>query len=106
MAYSPYIVADNVTDYGTGFSFTAKDGSSWDPALAATGLTNLVISPIASACFACHDTQLATNHMTMFGATIYRPLSEYLANATAGGETGLMCHGKGKVAAIQDVHVK
>jgi len=54
---SPYVVADNVTDYGAGFSYAAATGVStaaqarpWEFA-------------IATACFACHDSALAMQHM-------------------------------------------
>ncbi|WP_342617947.1 OmcA/MtrC family decaheme c-type cytochrome [Rhodoferax sp. GW822-FHT02A01] len=46
-AYSPYIVQD--TNYGVGFSTSTNNGST------AAASTNLVESPTATVCFACHD---------------------------------------------------
>jgi OmcA/MtrC family decaheme c-type cytochrome len=52
--FSPYVALD--TNYG------------------ATGAsTNLVTSPIAAACFACHDATTTMSHMRAMGATIYTP---------------------------------
>jgi OmcA/MtrC family decaheme c-type cytochrome len=98
--FSPYVVADNVTSYGTGFSFTASTGAVFDPMLDPAGLLTRVHSPVAATCFSCHDTRLALGHIAQFGGRIYDPLSEFVP----GEESCLMCHGKGKIAAIQEVH--
>lgn len=98
--FSPYVVADNATSYGTGFSYTASTGAVFDPMLDPAGLLTRVHSPVSATCFSCHDTRLALTHIAQFGGKIYDPLSEFVP----GEETCLMCHGKGKVAAIQDVH--
>ncbi|MDP1900291.1 MAG: OmcA/MtrC family decaheme c-type cytochrome [Rubrivivax sp.] len=92
---SPYVVADNVTDYGAGFSFNAATGVT-TPAAG----TTLVISPVTSVCFACHDSALATSHMQSNGGSIYAPRSAAL-NTT---ESCTVCHGPGKVADIKAVH--
>jgi len=68
--YSPYITTD--VDYGS------------------TGAaTNLVNSPTATACFACHDSDIAKQHMEISGNA-----SLYLARSTATGraELCLFCH--------------
>ena len=56
-AFSPYITLD--VNYGT-----AGSGD------------NLVSSPTAGVCFACHDTSTARSHMEMNGAAIYEKRSD------------------------------
>jgi OmcA/MtrC family decaheme c-type cytochrome len=92
---SPYVVADNVTDYGTGFSFNAGTQVT-TPAAG----TTLVLSPITTVCFACHDSALAMSHMKSNGGSIYAPRSTALATT----ESCVICHGPGKVADIKAVH--
>jgi OmcA/MtrC family decaheme c-type cytochrome len=96
-AISPYVIADNVTDYGAGFGYAAATGAS----TAAAG-TTLVNSPIATACFACHDSSLAMQHMESNGGSIYDPRSTALAKA----EQCTLCHLTGKVADIKTMHAK
>jgi OmcA/MtrC family decaheme c-type cytochrome len=73
---------------------------------------NLVSSPIASACFGCHDSDTAITHMQQNGGRLLQ-----LVSAVTGGapndtshlndfnnETCLVCHGSGKVADIKVVH--
>lgn len=91
---SPYVVKDNATDYGKGFSAS----SAGAPTNAAS--TTLVISPIATACFACHDDDLAKQHMESNGGSIYQPRSTALAK----GEQCTLCHLAGKVADIKKLH--
>jgi hypothetical protein len=55
--FSPYVTLDQ--DYG-----------------AAGSGDNLVSSPIAAACFACHDSSTARQHMTTNGAAIYKKRSD------------------------------
>ncbi len=55
-AYSPYITQD--VDYGS-----------------AGSANNLVTSPTAAVCFACHDTSAARSHMEINGAAIYQTRS-------------------------------
>ncbi len=59
---SPYVVADGVTNYGTGFSYNAATNTTTQ----AAG-TTLVLSPITGACSACHDTSTAIDHMKANG---------------------------------------
>jgi OmcA/MtrC family decaheme c-type cytochrome len=94
---SPYVVADNVKDYGAGFSFNAATGVTVEAAS-----TTLVISPVTTACFACHDSNLAVSHMRVNGGSIYAPRSTALANT----EQCLVCHGTGRVADIKVMHAK
>lgn len=64
--------------------------------------TSLVTSPIATACFACHDAPLAQDHMRTNGGSLYAPRS--LALATT--ETCMICHGPGRIADIKAMHAK
>jgi len=95
---SPYVVADNTTDYGTGFSYNAATNVTAE----ATGAT-LVLSPITGACSACHDAAPAIDHMKQNGGWFYAPRSAALAQGAA-QEQCLLCHGPGRVAAIGTVH--
>ena len=92
---SPYITVG--TNYGSGFSFNAGTGVT----TAAAG-TTLVTSPVATACFACHDSKDAESHYAINGGSIYAPR----ATALATNETCLVCHGPGRIAAIADSHAK
>lgn len=95
---SPYVVADGVTNYGSGFSFNAGTGATTQ----AAG-TTLVISPIMAACSACHDSTIALDHMRGAGGHFYEARSSVLAPG-APQEQCLICHGPGRVAAIGVVH--
>ncbi|MFA5913600.1 MAG: OmcA/MtrC family decaheme c-type cytochrome [Burkholderiales bacterium] len=80
---------------------------------------NLVSSPIASACFGCHDSSLAVQHMQSNGGTLYALFSSVVPAGTtrpAIGTTSTMtftkseqctlCHLAGKVADIKTMHAK
>jgi OmcA/MtrC family decaheme c-type cytochrome len=95
---SPYVVADNVTNYGTGFSYNAATNVTTPAAP-----TTLVLSPITGACVSCHDSSAALDHMTSSGGRFYAPRSTVLAPGAA-QEQCLICHGPGRVAAIGIVH--
>jgi OmcA/MtrC family decaheme c-type cytochrome len=97
---SPFVTLG--AGYGSGFSYNAGTGAT-----TAAGAATLVISPVSSACFACHDTAAARSHMVMNGGSIYEPRSTALAKA----ETCLICHGPAAntaygdyVPAIKSVH--
>jgi len=73
----------------------------------------LVSSPIAAACFGCHDSSMAVAHMQDNGGTLYKSVSAISVSGTTDRsrgftkvETCLVCHGPGRVAAIKDVHAK
>jgi len=93
---SPYVIADNVTSYGTGYSVNVATGTATEATSA-----SLVVSPITSVCVACHDTSIARAHMTLNGGTFYAPRVTY-QNSVA--EACMTCHGPGRVAAIGHVH--
>jgi len=95
---SPYVTADNVMDYGLGFSYDAVTNQTRE----AAG-TTLVLSPITSACSSCHDSSPAIDHMKANGGQFYSPRQTVLAPGAA-KEQCLLCHGPGRVAAIGVVH--
>jgi OmcA/MtrC family decaheme c-type cytochrome len=98
---SPYVIKDNVTDYGKVFSYTPATDVTV-PAAA----TTLVSSPIASACFSCHDTNIAKAHMILQGGSLYEARSTALQKT----ETCVVCHGtaantlNGSVPSIKAAH--
>jgi OmcA/MtrC family decaheme c-type cytochrome len=96
-ALSPYVIKDNTYSYGSGFSFNVATGATTEAAA-----TTLVNSPIASACFACHDTDAARGHMSSNGGAIYEPRSTALTKI----EGCLVCHGAGKEYDAAVVHSK
>jgi OmcA/MtrC family decaheme c-type cytochrome len=94
---SPYVT--KATNYGvTGFGYNVNTGVT-----TRANNATLVNSPIASACYACHDTNAAKGHMEQNGGFIYKPRSTAFANySVAGGahapvpaqtEACLVCHG-------------
>lgn len=78
----------------------------------------LVSSPIASACFGCHDTSLSVQHMETNGGTLVRKFSTVSSVATRPAigaastmtfmkpEQCMLCHASGKVADIKVMHAK
>jgi OmcA/MtrC family decaheme c-type cytochrome len=99
---SPYVAADNLTDYGVGFSYNAANTAVANPKTEAAG-TTLVLSPITGACSACHDSTIAINHMKASGGQFYAPRATVLGLG-ASQEQCMLCHGPGRVAAIGVVH--
>ncbi len=110
------IKADSATNYGIGFSYNASATSTSYLCNQTTGAaiavakgtsypadgTTLVHSPIATVCFACHDTSTDVAHFRGNGGSIYQTRTTALATA----EQCLTCHGSGKVADIAAVHPK
>jgi OmcA/MtrC family decaheme c-type cytochrome len=92
---SPYVTAG--TNYGAPFSFSAVTGVTTPAAV-----TNLVNSPIAAACFSCHDSTLDVSHMVSNGGSLNAPRS----TAMAVTEQCTLCHLAGKVADIAAMHAK
>jgi OmcA/MtrC family decaheme c-type cytochrome len=88
---SPDVLANNVKDYGAGYNTNT--------AVAGVGVANnLVNSPIATACFACHATTVAKQHMQSNGGSIYdvrgTPAAGGVAatGALAKAEQCMFCH--------------
>jgi OmcA/MtrC family decaheme c-type cytochrome len=94
---SPYVIKDNATNYGAGFSVAAATGVPTN----AAG-TTLVHSPITTVCFACHDSPLAKAHFEINGGSVYAPRSTTLVKT----ETCMVCHDVGRIAAIKPMHAK
>ncbi|MEW6430739.1 MAG: OmcA/MtrC family decaheme c-type cytochrome [Myxococcota bacterium] len=92
---SPYVDSTGATNYGAGYSYNAGT-----QVITNAAATTLVISPIATTCFGCHDSDAAKLHMENNGATIYGPRSAAANNV----EQCMICHGPGRSAAIKDVH--
>ena len=97
-ALSPYVTKDNATSYGSGFSVSGA-GVPTDAAP-----TTLVNSPIATQCFACHDSTLARTHMEINNGSIYAPRSATVAVNKI--ETCMVCHDAGRIADIKAMHAK
>ncbi len=104
---SPYVATAPATCYGTAPSVAAATGVLTVATRAVASATctgtlseTLVSSPIASACFSCHDTADAVSHMQNNGGSLYAPRS----SALAANEQCLVCHAAGKVADTKVVH--
>jgi OmcA/MtrC family decaheme c-type cytochrome len=82
--YSPYVIQDNITSYGSVFSYAPATNRT-----TAATVNTLVNSPISAACFSCHDTSTDKAHMVLNGGSIYEARSTALAKT----ETCLVCHG-------------
>lgn len=91
------------TNFGSGFSFNAGTGAT-----TAAATTTLVTSPIAAACFSCHDTTSARSHMEDAdkGGSIYRTRGAPGSGALAKTENCMFCHGPNDVLGIKAVHDK
>lgn len=98
---SPYIVADNTTDYGAGYAYFLDAGT---PSVVDAAPTTLVTSPITNSCAGCHDSPQAILHMRANGAAFYTPRSAAVGAGATTREQCLICHGPGKVAAIREMH--
>lgn len=64
--------------------------------------TDVVITPIAAACFSCHDGPAAVAHMQQNGGAVRWERSDVLSIAPT--ETCGVCHGNGKIADVSVVH--
>jgi OmcA/MtrC family decaheme c-type cytochrome len=95
---APYVVANNITDYGVGFAYNATTNVTTQAAA-----STLVLSPITGACSACHDSSIAIDHMRSNGGQFYAPRALVLTPG-APQEQCLICHGPGAIAAIGLVH--
>ncbi len=102
----PYITPTTV--YGQGFAFNANAWATTSAPILAPGAsiqavgTTLVGSPIAAACFSCHDDTATVTHMTANGGHVYEARSTAQVNLAS--EACLGCHGTGKVFDIAQFH--
>ena len=100
LSLSPYVTAG--TTYGTGY--TSSDATTVPVNVGAT----LVNSPIANACFGCHDGQttadpslsVKTHIESNGGGSIYRTRAFALTRQ----ESCLLCHGPTQVVPIKGAH--
>jgi OmcA/MtrC family decaheme c-type cytochrome len=79
---------------------------------------NLVSSPIAAACFGCHDNATSLAHILTNNGTLYGSVSEVSNGqpraavgasttfAFAKAETCMLCHGPGRAVDIKAAHMK
>ena len=81
---SPYVDGTAATNYGPLPAYVAAAGTITPDAAG----TNLVISPITTACSSCHDTTVAIQHMESNGGSHYKPRATALAKA----EQCMFCH--------------
>ena len=117
--FAPTANGTSSPNYGIAFSFNAgasasngctPDGAAYtigagqtteDVAVASASYDkNLVNSPVAGVCFACHDSPSDMAHFDLNGGSIYKARTAALNQP----ETCLICHGPGKIADIQEVH--
>jgi len=106
MGTSPYVTADGLTSYGSGFAYKAAPSTTTTTAVGSTTeatAASLVSSPIAAACFSCHDSAGARTHIENEGGWIYKARGTGFS-ALANPETCLTCHGIGKFMDIKAVH--
>ncbi|MFL5415530.1 MAG: multiheme c-type cytochrome [Myxococcales bacterium] len=92
--HSPYV--QEGVNYGSAFTFNALTGASTEAAS-----TTLIVTPIAAACSACHDSPAAIDHMQTNGALFWEARSLL---ATRPLEQCLICHGPDRIAGISLVH--
>ncbi|HUM13088.1 MAG TPA: OmcA/MtrC family decaheme c-type cytochrome [Myxococcaceae bacterium] len=92
--------SNGCTPGGAAYTIGAGQSTEDNPAASASYDTNLVVSPITSVCFACHDTAPAMAHFEINGGSIYKARSTAL-NTT---ETCIVCHGPDRIADIKEVH--
>jgi OmcA/MtrC family decaheme c-type cytochrome len=111
ISYSPYVKAlitanGGTVNFGSGFTYNAATGV----VTAEAAGTTLVDSPIATACFSCHDGNMVSiagvtvkDHIEQNGGgSIYQPRSSALAKP----ESCLNCHGPSALAPIKAMHAK
>lgn len=120
ISYSPYITAlvnGNGGTYSAGTNYSTSDAAATTPSATTTGAT-LVNSPIANACFGCHDGNMVSSpgtsvkdHIEQMGlGSIYRERGIANADGSKTGALGkseqcLLCHGStSSIAPIKAAH--
>ncbi len=94
---SPYVEPGK--DYGVKWSATLAAGGAAPTIVPAAG-TTLVSSPVAAACFSCHDD--SADHIRAMGGSLYRVRST--VDTARDVETCLDCHGAGKIFDVVRAH--
>jgi OmcA/MtrC family decaheme c-type cytochrome len=69
-----------------------------------TPIDDVVISPNAAVCSACHTSSLAQSHMEQNGGDFAATKAADSALISSGSETCTLCHGPGRSADVEDVH--
>jgi len=70
----------------------------------ATPIDDVVVSPNASACSACHTTDLARQHMVQNGGDFNATKAADSTLISSGVETCELCHGEGRSADVEAMH--
>jgi OmcA/MtrC family decaheme c-type cytochrome len=70
----------------------------------ASGNKDTKITPAASACYSCHDSTLAKNHMIQNGANFQTTQTEIMSGNANVSESCALCHGPGKASDVKKVH--
>ncbi len=98
--------SNGCTPDGTPYTLTAGQSVENVATSAASYAKNLVNSPVAGVCFACHDSAADLAHFELNGGSIYKPRGTTNTPDTALStvETCIICHGSGKIADIAEVH--
>ncbi len=98
--------SNGCTPDGTPYTLAAGQSVENVPAAATSYAKNLVNSPVAGVCFACHDSNADLAHFELNGGSIYKPRGTTNTPNTAlsAVETCIICHGEGKIADIAEVH--
>ena len=123
--FAPTGNASNTPNYGVTFAFNlgpnpsngcTPDGAAYTLAAgqsvesvgtsATSYAKNLVNSPVAGVCFACHDSNADLAHFELNGGSIYKTRGTTNTSGTALStvETCIICHGEGRIADIAEVH--
>jgi OmcA/MtrC family decaheme c-type cytochrome len=97
------------TGYNFGAGYTTAFPTAGATITNAVG-TTLVNSPYVGACTGCHDSNVALDHMRAMGGSFYATRSSVIDPVTGTfdvkkQEQCFLCHGAGKVADVQAVHM-
>ncbi|MBI4290507.1 MAG: OmcA/MtrC family decaheme c-type cytochrome [Betaproteobacteria bacterium] len=99
--FAPATLVPRDVNFGAGFAVDANGAPTAASTTVANG-TNLVTSPIATVCFACHTDDLAIAHMRSNGGSLYVDRTTALTTT----EQCTLCHLTGRVADIKVVHAR
>ena len=100
--------SNGCTPDGTAYTLTSGQTVENVAGSAASFAKNLVNSPVAGVCFACHDSNADLAHFDLNGGSIYkaRGTTNTPNTALSTVETCIICHGEGRIADIAEVHKK
>jgi OmcA/MtrC family decaheme c-type cytochrome len=105
-AFAPATLAPRNVNFGAGFAVD-NNGAPTAASTTVANSTNLVTSPIATVCFACHDDALSIAHMQVTGnGTIYAARGTPAApgvpatGALAKTELCMLCHSSNNISGV------